>query len=355
MNPPGVRRTLSRREFVQLGGLAVAATLAHPVLARTPTARRVLVLLHLEGGNDAFHTIFGPRDAGAARLRPTLTLRAADLLPLADGVALHPACEGMRDLFSAGALALLPRVTAGAAPGAGHFAAEEAWETAGGAAGRSTGWIGAALGGTNGDIATGPIACHAGAAPPQAFAGLAPGQIASLTDAARALGRPVPPAVSRLETELRTVAHLVAAGFPARVYRVRAAGFDTHGGQRERQALALGTWSAALARFHRELRERGVGRDVVALSYSEFGREVRENAAGGTDHGGAGLVCLSGAVEGGIAGEIAPLVAADEFPPIHAAALHALVAEHWLHGGTARLPLHGWTKADCRMPALSGA
>ena len=49
----------------------------------------LLVLLELRGGNDGLNTVAPVRDPLYQQARPTLALR--DALPLADGLALHPA------------------------------------------------------------------------------------------------------------------------------------------------------------------------------------------------------------------------------------------------------------------------
>jgi uncharacterized protein (DUF1501 family) len=47
---------------------------------------------------------------------------------------------------------------------------------------------------------------------------------------------------------------------------------------------------------------------VALLAFSEFGRTIRENGSGGTDHGTAGVVLLAGpSVRGGLAGNMPSL------------------------------------------------
>ncbi len=54
----------------------------------------------------------------------------------------------------------------------------------------------------------------------------------------------------------------------------------------------------ALAAFHRDLGDRM--EDVVVLTMSEFGRTARENGNGGTDHGHANVMFVTGGpVKGG--------------------------------------------------------
>jgi uncharacterized protein (DUF1501 family) len=63
-------------------------------------------------------------------------------------------------------------------------------------------------------------------------------------------------------------------------------------------ANRLGELASALAAFATDLGERM--QDVVILTMSEFGRTVRENGSGGTDHGHAtAMLVLGGPVRGG--------------------------------------------------------
>ncbi len=74
------------------------------------------------------------------------------------------------------------------------------------------------------------------------------------------------------------------------------AGFDTHAAQLLTHRELLRQTSSAVAGFLKDLHKRGLGERVVVLIFSEFGRRVRENAQGGTDHGAAGPVFLAGSL-----------------------------------------------------------
>ncbi len=84
----------------------------------------------------------------------------------------------------------------------------------------------------------------------------------------------------------------------ARIASFSIGGWDTHRGQANGMRRALRNLSGAIA----ELRQ-GLGADwdrTAVLAMTEFGRTVRQNGSGGTDHGtGSALIMAGGAVRGG--------------------------------------------------------
>jgi uncharacterized protein (DUF1501 family) len=89
-------------------------------------------------------------------------------------------------------------------------------------------------------------------------------------------------------------------------------GFDTHASQLHAHRELLRTVSQSVAKLLDDLREHGLSERVVVLMFSEFGRRVKENAQGGTDHGTAGPVILAGApIRGGLIGTAPDLASLD--------------------------------------------
>src|SRR5690606_15150687 len=100
---------------------------------------------------------------------------------------------------------------------------------------------------------------------------------------------------------LREIAQLIKADVGLEVAFADVGGWDTHvnqGGSTGQLALRLGDFSRAVAALVTDLGDRM--QDVVVMSMSEFGRMVRQNGTGGTDHGHAGaMFVIGGAVRGG--------------------------------------------------------
>jgi uncharacterized protein (DUF1501 family) len=83
-----------------------------------------------------------------------------------------------------------------------------------------------------------------------------------------------------------------------RVVFAEAGGWDHHAGEAGRLEAGLSRLGRGLADFARDLGDRM--EDVVLVTLTEFGRTVRENGSGGTDHGYGGFsLVLGGPVKGG--------------------------------------------------------
>lgn len=113
--------------------------------------------------------------------------------------------------------------------------------------------------------------------------------------------------------DLQTVAKLIIGGLPTRVYYVSLGGFDTHSDQFGRHQYLLSQLSDALAAFQEDLRLQGCADDVVTMTFSEFGRRVKENGSNGTDHGSASVLFVVGSkVKGGVVGNYPSLEDLDD-------------------------------------------
>ena len=75
------------------------------------------------------------------------------------------------------------------------------------------------------------------------------------------------------------VASAVKARVPTRVYTVQLGGFDTHANERETQQRLLQTLDEAVTPFLQQMAGDPCGKNVVLMTYSEFGRRVRANAS----------------------------------------------------------------------------
>ena len=104
-----------------------------------------------------------------------------------------------------------------------------------------------------------------------------------------------------LADQLKIVARLVAGGLKTRIYLVSMGGFDTHAKQTDENdtttgnhARLLAKLSEAIGAFQDDLRFLQADGRVIGMTFSEFGRRIKSNASGGTDHGTAAPVLLFG-------------------------------------------------------------
>ncbi len=71
-------------------------------------------------------------------------------------------------------------------------------------------------------------------------------------------------------------------------------GFDTHTNQNKAQNRLLGIYNDAIDSFVKDLEDNDTFNDTLIVTFSEFGRRVKQNAADGTDHGTANNVFIIG-------------------------------------------------------------
>ena len=97
-----------------------------------------------------------------------------------------------------------------------------------------------------------------------------------------------------LEKQLRLVARLIKGGLGSKIYMVSIGGFDTHGNQSLTHEVLLTYVADAIKKFYDDLNYEGLDSKVLSMTFSEFGRRVKENGSQGTDHGSAAPTLLFG-------------------------------------------------------------
>jgi uncharacterized protein (DUF1501 family) len=124
----------------------------------------------------------------------------------------------------------------------------------------------------------------------------------------------VPFPSSRLGQNFAMVSRLIAGGMPTRIYYLSLGGFDTHTQQAGAHERLLKEMGDAVSAFLADLKAQGNLGRVTLMTFSEFGRRVKENASGGTDHGAAAPLFLAGGgVKAGLLGQMPSLASKDLF------------------------------------------
>lgn len=98
---------------------------------------------------------------------------------------------------------------------------------------------------------------------------------------------------NELSRQLAIVARLIKGNLGTRLYMVTLDGFDTHENQHINHPRLMNDISSAISEFYTDLESGEKDSDVLSMTFSEFGRRVRENE-GGTDHGTAAPVMFFG-------------------------------------------------------------
>jgi uncharacterized protein (DUF1501 family) len=94
---------------------------------------------------------------------------------------------------------------------------------------------------------------------------------------------------------LLQIAQLVKANIGLEVAFAEVGGWDTHanqGNERGQLSNRLREFGAGLAALHQDLGDRMD--NIVVLTMTEFGRAIRQNGSGGTDHGHASVMFVYG-------------------------------------------------------------
>lgn len=325
---------MNRRAFLLHSGAALGASLALPAWAdgfqRNPNADttrgRVLVLLELRGGNDGLNTVIPFRDPAYRQARPSLAVSDGPVLNR--DLILHPALAALHPIWKARRLAFALGV-GWPQPNRSHFKASDQWAT-GSASGSGPGWLASAsdrralrgplvaLGAMGSTALEGGKAMALQMAPALLHGGLSPvldpsqaGNHALLrrmveleADSRRELIRlrrslrKLPDGVEvprgGLGQQVVLALQLIGSETPPPVIQMSQGGYDTHAGQAMRHRRVLSELAAALASFDRGLKLLPSRPQVSLLVTSEFGRRLRENDSGGTDHGSASVAILMG-------------------------------------------------------------
>lgn len=342
--------TISRRTFLEASTVGVGAGLPgvfQRVAQSAPKSdqkggdQTVLVVVELTGGNDGLNTIIPFRDPIYRTARPSLRQRADQIKKIDDDLGFHPAMQGFSDLLEAGQLAIVQGVGY-ANPNRSHFESMDIWHKATRSRSEQFGWLGRSLPrlkigkGLYLGTGEGPLALFSPAGHAPAVASLkayqlktGPGAVGkqrrdtietlneqateddllnfvrSSTTQTYASSKELErvadsyqPAKSypanRLGQNLKLIAQLIDAGIPERIYYTTHGSFDTHAGQQPNHARLLGELAEGLNAFQKDLSQKGHGKRVVVMTFSEFGRRVKENGSAGTDHGVASQMFLIG-------------------------------------------------------------
>ncbi|WP_019989270.1 DUF1501 domain-containing protein [Rudanella lutea] len=346
----------TRRDFLQKSALTTAGSLLIPNFLKAyeldrmglpPTGQKIVVVVQLSGGNDGLNTVVPYRNDIYYRERPTIAIRPEKVLTLTDELGLNPALEALRPLYDDGQMTLINNVGY-PNPDRSHFRSMDIWHTASDSNQYvNTGWVGRYLDAQckgapsaragvpyralevddtlslsmKGETVNGLAVLDPKKLYNQTRSGLVKGlstttpapvpehdQVAYLYktlaetvssaehvyDKAKTVSTPKLYPASELGSRLKTVSELIQSGLETSVYYVSIGSFDTHINQPGQQERLLRQYAEAVRAFMDDMKRAGRTQDVLLMTFSEFGRRVKQNASNGTDHGTASNVLLFG-------------------------------------------------------------
>ena len=366
----------ARRRFLQALAAAPLAVSA-PGMAASAPPNRLLVMVFLYGGNDAYNTWVPYTDALYYRVRPTIAVPRDAVIRITDRHGFHPSLAPLLPAWQARELALLQGI--GYAQGTQqHFRdIETAFTAADGQDFSEQGWVTRALARRHTPASLDGVAFdvldirEADPMGPFRGGGLGVVQVYHAADllAKRRLAecafestRP------RIPAALETMAPVpLKTAFPADPFgqAMRAAvelasldrslpaihvalngldgdkhhSVDTHWDQLKWHGDALRRLAEGLAALRSGLVEIGRWDETLVATYDEFGRSPMENEDRGTHHGLASThFVMGGRVKGGLLGEAPPVVSMHPIggpdPVIDTRRLWATVVERWWGGSS---------------------
>lgn len=348
---------IKRRAFLQTGSLATASIMLPKFLkafeqpAAVPVGNKVLVILQLSGGNDGLNTVIPYRNDLYYAARPSIGIQKNAALSLTDEAGLHPALTALKGLYDEGNLSILNNVGY-PNPDRSHFRSMDIWHTASESNEYwNTGWLGRFLDAQckncdqptqvleiddvlslalKGEMSKGlalkdPARLfntsreklfqelaknesirkqahdHHHEAPVEYLyktmaETMSSAQYIYEKSKARPSGAVYP--TTELGQSLKTIASLMYSDINTKVYYLSLGSFDTHVNQDAQQKRLFTELNDAVAAFTKDLKKNGRFDDLMMVTFSEFGRRVKQNASGGTDHGTANnMFLISGALK----------------------------------------------------------
>lgn len=341
------KSTLNRRDFLKKSALVTAGAFMVPSflqalnrVGNVPQGQKTLVVIQLGGGNDGLNTIVPHGNDAYYQARPRLAIPAKEVLKLDDLQGLHPALAPLRPLYDAAQFSIINAVGY-PEPNRSHFRSMDIWQSGSGSKEYlSTGWLGRYLDQTNNTVGAAnaiEVSDHLSLAlkgdslkglamrnPKRFYRTTASQRFKSIAEAHQDdhdhpqvgyLYKTLSESISSAEyifekvktqrqsstyptnpiaRDLNNVATMIKSGLATQAYYVSTSGFDTHVNQANPHKRLLGNYADAVAAFAKDLKQAGRWNDVVVMTFSEFGRRVKQNASNGTDHGTANNVFLMG-------------------------------------------------------------
>lgn len=347
---------------------------------------RVLVLIRLKGGNDGLNTVILRENEDYYNIRPNIAVQEANLWALSDEFGMPNEMLSLQPMWEEGKMKVIHNV---GYPNQNysHFRSSDIWASASDSEELvTTGWMGRWLGQDLPSFLTAPpvvppalqIGIQANLVFNADFGNLALSisnpaefyQIAQTgtlyntsfpdnlpSDKELKFARTVANSAFRyadsiqrafntgnnqitypdnyLAEQMAIVARMIKGNLGTRVYMVSIGGFDTHSGQLDTHPILLQYLADSIKAMFDDLRTSGHAQNVLAMTFSEFGRTIFENGSLGTDHGtSAPMMVFGEEIESGFHGEAPDLQNVDIYGDLALSvdfrSVYGTVLKNWL-------------------------
>lgn len=336
---------MDRRDFLKQSTLASSLFFvpsfvkAFENVATSSLGYKRLVIIQLAGGNDGLNTIVPFNNDDYYRNRPSIAIQKNNIIRVSDELGFHPSLAPLKNLYDKGYVSIINNVGY-PNPNRSHFRSTDIWQTAVDSDQYlQTGWIGRyldvygnqpynaiqiddslslALKGQsiNGIATKNPKVLFRTSQDPyfkkvlqyyqddhlsEHNLGYLYKTMISAESSAKYIFEKHKAASIKQEypnnefaNQLKTMSKLINSGIETKVFYSSLDGFDTHVGQPKKQSRLLQTYAEGIEAFVSDLKQQGSFNDTLIITFSEFGRRLKQNAANGTDHGAASNVFVIG-------------------------------------------------------------
>ncbi len=327
----------SRRKFIKLASAGLAA-LSFPMgsafaLQGTDKTKKnaKIVWVVLRGALDSLHTVIPTFDSNYSKLRPSLVNSfKAPLLPLDNGFALHPSLKNLHQWYQKKTMLPIVAVSSGY-PKRSHFDGQDFLESGMNEIDHDSGWLARAINVKNTRALavshSTPISLRSSSEVHTWYPSKLQSADEEVLQSLQQLYQHDQPLREHLDKAIEVKALVNGEGGKKKKRQgkfielskacatlmtedasldcamLEIGGWDTHNNQGSRLTRKLSELDTGLAELKAGLGE--AWQDTVVIIGTEFGRTVKENGTGGTDHGTASALFLAGgAVNGGkVAGQ----------------------------------------------------
>ena len=302
-------------------------------------SNKKVVIIQLKGGNDGLNTVVPFNNDIYYQQRNTIAINKNQLLKISDDVGLHKSLLPLQNLYDKGFVSIINNVGY-PNPNLSHFRATDIWQTASDSNEYlQNGWVGRYLDYTKGNpynaievdeslslMMKGKLQNGLAITDPNLFyksmrepffnnvvksycdphlnehnLGYLYNTMIDAKSSAKHIFEKTNTKSTSAEypknifgKQLKTIAGFINSGLETQVYYAGLSGFDTHANQANTQERLLKIYAESMEIFVNDLEKNNAFDDVIILTFSEFGRRVKQNESKGTDHGTANTIFVVG-------------------------------------------------------------